>query len=37
LEKSLKKRAGIVESGLFVGIARTVLIGDDNGVQRRDR
>ncbi len=37
LEQALKKRAGIVESGLFVGIARTVLIGDDNGVQRRDR
>jgi ribose 5-phosphate isomerase A len=37
LEQSLKKRAGIVETGLFVGIARTVLIGDDSGVQRRDR
>jgi ribose 5-phosphate isomerase A len=37
LEQSLKKRAGIVESGLFVHMAHTVLIGDDHGVQRRDR
>lgn len=37
LEQSLKKRAGIVESGLFVHMASTVLIGEEDGVQRRDR
>jgi ribose 5-phosphate isomerase A len=37
LEQSLKKRAGIVESGLFVQMAHTVLVGDDKGIQRRDR
>lgn len=37
IEMSLRHRAGVVGSGLFIGIAQTVLIGDDNGVERRDR
>ena len=34
LEDSLKKRAGIVESGLFVGMANLVLVADATRVKR---
>ena len=37
LEKALKGRAGIVETGLFLGIASVALIADDQGVQQRIR
>jgi ribose 5-phosphate isomerase A len=33
LETSLKRRAGVVECGLFVGIAKLALIADESGVQ----
>ena len=34
LEQSLKRRAGIVESGLFLALASLALIGDDQGVRQ---
>lgn len=34
LERSLRGRAGIVETGLFLGIASVALIGNDNGVEQ---
>ncbi|CAN5624396.1 ribose-5-phosphate isomerase RpiA [soil metagenome] len=34
LEMALRKRAGIVESGLFVGMAKLALVADGSGVQR---
>ncbi len=37
IEQQLRERAGIVGSGLFLGIAHTVLIADDSGVKRMDR
>jgi ribose 5-phosphate isomerase A len=37
LELKLKSRAGIVESGLFLGIAQVVLIGTDTSVETRNR
>jgi ribose 5-phosphate isomerase A len=37
LDTTLHSRAGIVETGLFVGIADMVLIGQDSGVQTRSR
>jgi ribose 5-phosphate isomerase A len=35
LEQRLKQRAGIVETGLFIGIAKVALIADENGVEER--
>jgi len=37
LERALKSRAGIVESGLFLKIATTALIAGEQQVERRDR
>jgi ribose 5-phosphate isomerase A len=37
LERKLRKRAGIVGTGLFVGMATTALIANERGVTRRDR
>lgn len=37
LERRLKARAGVVETGLFLGIAKVVLIGSENGVETRSR
>jgi len=37
LELSLKSRAGVVESGLFLGIAEAALIGSPAGVRRLER
>ena len=34
LEATLRKRAGIVESGLFVGIAKVALVADEERVER---
>jgi ribose 5-phosphate isomerase len=34
IELSLKSRAGIVESGLFVRMAEMALVGTDQGVDR---
>ena len=33
LQEALKQRAGIVESGLFLGLATVALIGTDQGVR----
>ena len=35
LERSLKSRAGIVETGLFLGIASVALIASDTGVEQQ--
>ena len=35
LETSLAKRAGIVECGLFIGLAKLALIASGDGVERR--
>ncbi|HWE02475.1 MAG TPA: ribose 5-phosphate isomerase A [Tepidisphaeraceae bacterium] len=37
LDAAMHRRAGIVETGLFLGIAGVVLIADDNVVERRQR
>jgi ribose 5-phosphate isomerase A len=37
LETKLKRRPGIVETGLFIGIAAVALIADDNKVEERMR
>ena len=37
LEAALRGRAGVVESGLFLGMAHVVLIADDSGVEKRVR
>ena len=37
LERSLKARAGVVETGLFLGIAQVALIAGDKDVERRQR
>jgi ribose 5-phosphate isomerase A len=37
LERKMLKRAGIVGTGLFVGIATTALIANERSVTRRDR
>ena len=37
LERQLKSRPGIVETGLFIGIAAVALIADDNKVDERKR
>ena len=37
LEAKLRTRAGIVGTGLFIGIAQTVFIADEDTVERRDR
>ena len=37
LSDTLRDRAGVVETGLFVNIATLALIADDNGVQERRR
>jgi ribose 5-phosphate isomerase A len=37
LEAKLQKRPGIVETGLFIGIAAVALIADDNNVETRRR
>jgi ribose 5-phosphate isomerase A len=36
LELALRRRAGIVETGLFLGIAKVALIADEANVERRD-
>lgn len=33
LQRKLKERAGIVESGLFIGLARVAFVADQNGVR----
>lgn len=35
LEKKITSRAGVVDTGLFIGIARLALIADENGVEER--
>jgi len=37
LEATLRKRAGIVESGLFVGIASIALVANENDIERIER
>jgi ribose 5-phosphate isomerase A len=37
LEFELKRIPGIVEVGLFINMAHTAFLGDDNGVRRMDR
>lgn len=37
LETALRGRAGIVESGLFLGIASVALVANENDVERRER
>lgn len=37
LERALKGLAGVVESGLFVGLADLVLVGDAHGLETRER
>ncbi len=37
LEEKLARRAGIVETGLFLGIATLALVADENGVRRLTR
>jgi ribose 5-phosphate isomerase A len=37
LDAALKRRAGIVEHGLFIDLADVVLIGTDTGVEQRTR
>ena len=37
VEAKLKSRAGVVETGLFLGLASVVLIGTDSGVETRTR
>jgi ribose 5-phosphate isomerase A len=37
LEATLRKRAGIVESGLFVGMAKVALVAAENRVERIER
>jgi ribose 5-phosphate isomerase A len=37
IQRALKGRAGIVESGLFLGLAKVALIGTDEGVRRTKR
>ena len=37
LELKLKSRAGIVETGLFLGLAQVVLVGTEAGVETRTR
>jgi ribose 5-phosphate isomerase A len=37
VERALRERAGVVGTGLFLGLATTVLIGDEREVVRRDR
>jgi ribose 5-phosphate isomerase A len=37
IEQALKSRAGIVESGLFLGIAQVALVATDTGVKRLSR
>ena len=37
MERALCQRAGIIESGLFLGMARIALVGDDNAVRQLTR
>jgi ribose 5-phosphate isomerase A len=37
LETKLRKRPGIVETGLFIGIGAVALIADENNVETRKR
>ena len=37
IERRMRERAGIVGTGLFLGLATSVLIADDHDVVRRDR
>jgi ribose 5-phosphate isomerase A len=37
LERSIRQVPGVVESGLFVGLAHTVVIGSESGVEVRNR
>jgi len=37
LQLKMRDRAGIVGTGLFLGMVTTTLVADENGVVRRDR
>lgn len=37
LDQALRRRAGVVETGLFLGMADTVLVGTAGGVERLER
>src|SRR5262249_5471107 len=37
LEKAIKQIPGVVESGIFIGLADKLIIGSDQGVQVKDR
>jgi ribose 5-phosphate isomerase A len=37
MEQSIRRRAGIVETGLFLGIASVALIANEKSVERRER
>jgi ribose 5-phosphate isomerase A len=37
LQRKLKERAGVVESGLFLGMAKVTIIGSNDGVEVRER
>ena len=37
LEQDLSHTIGVVESGLFIGMARTALVATPNGILRLDR
>lgn len=37
LDRALQERAGVVESGLFLGLAREILVGGELGVERVTR
>ena len=37
LEEALRRRAGVVETGLFLGLASVALVADEQQVERRDR
>ena len=37
LEAALRRRAGVIESGLFIGMAAVALIADEQGVEERRR
>jgi ribose 5-phosphate isomerase A len=37
LERALKSRAGIVETGLFLGVAQVAIVASDKGIERFER
>lgn len=37
LDRRLRERAGVVETGLFLGVAQRVLVGDSDGVESLER